>query len=81
MIMPATTAAIAGNPRPTINGTATAAGVPKPADPSINDPKSQAIIMTWMRRSGVMSENPRRIACIAPLCCRVLSKRIAPKIM
>ena len=40
MIMPATTAAIAGKPSPTISGTATAAGVPNPAEPSMNEPNS-----------------------------------------
>ncbi len=46
MIIPATTAAIAGKPNPTINGTATAAGVPNPAEPSINEPNNQATIIT-----------------------------------
>lgn len=44
--MPATTAAMAGNPSPASNGTHTAAGVPKPAEPSMNDPKSHAMMIT-----------------------------------
>ena len=46
MISAQTTAAIAGNPSPTNNGPTTAAGLPNPADPSINEPNNQAIIMT-----------------------------------
>ena len=59
MIMPAVTAAIPGKPNPTSNGTATAAGVPNPADPSMNEPNNQAMMMTCTRRSGVMlGESP-----------------------
>ena len=81
MIIPATTAAMAGKPSPTIKGTATAAGVPKPAEPSINEPNSQAMMMTCTRRSVLISAKPSRMACIAPLCRRVLSSRMAPKMM
>ena len=41
----AITAAIAGKPNPTNRGTATAAGVPNPAEPSMKDPNNQAIMM------------------------------------
>ena len=81
MIIPDTTAESGGNPSPTINGTATAAGVPKPAEPSIKVPNSQAITMTCTRRSGEISTKPRRMTCNAPLSRSVLSKRIAPKII
>ena len=46
MIIPAMTAPMAGNPSPTSRGTAMAAGVPKPAEPSMKEPNSQAIITT-----------------------------------
>ena len=46
MIIPAVTAAIPGKPSPTSSGTATAAGVPNPDAPSINEPNSQAIMIT-----------------------------------
>ena len=81
MIIPDITAAMPGNPRPTSNGTATAAGVPNPADPSMNEPKSQAMMITCTRRSGVMLVNPRRIARRAPLWWSVFRSRIAPKMM
>ena len=81
MIIPAVTAAMPGKPSPTRSGTATAAGVPKPADPSMNAPKSQAMMITCTRRSGVMSVKPCRIVRIAPLSCSVFSSRMAPKMM
>ena len=46
MIIPAITAASAGNLSPTSSGTATAAGVPKPAEPSIKEPNNQAMMIT-----------------------------------
>ena len=81
MIMPAMTAAMPGNPSPTSSGTATAAGVPNPAEPSMNEPNSQATMITCTRRSGVMFVKPCRIVLSAPLSCRVFSKRMAPKMM
>jgi hypothetical protein len=36
----------------TRRGAATAAGVPNPAEPSINDPKRKAMIMAWSRYSS-----------------------------
>jgi len=41
-----------GKPIESSSGATIAAGVPKPALPSINDPKSQATSTAWMRRSG-----------------------------
>ena len=81
MIIPATTAAIAGKPSPTMSGTVTAAGDPKPAAPSMNAPNSQAIRITCTRRSGEMFVNPFLITASAPLCLRVLSNRMAPKMI
>ena len=81
MIIPATTAAMAGNPRPTSKGTATAAGVPNPADPSINEPNNHAIMIACILRSGEMEVKPSRIDRIAPLSCRVFKRRMAPKMM
>ena len=46
IIIPATTAASAGKPKATKSGTHTAAGVPKPAEPSMNEPNSHAMMMT-----------------------------------
>ncbi len=81
IIIPATTAAIAGKPSPTISGTVTAAGVPNPAAPSINAPNSQAMMMTCTRRSAEMLVKPLRMTASAPLCLSVFSSRIAPKMM
>ncbi len=72
------TAAIGRNPSATRSGAVTAAGVPKPAAPSRNAPKSQAITMTCTRGSGEMRANPRRIAAIAPPAVRTLRSRMAP---
>ncbi len=81
MIIPDTTAAIAGKPKPTIKGTVTAAGVPKPAAPSMNAPNNQAIKMTCTRRSGEILVKPLRITASAPLYRRVFSNSMAPKMM
>ena len=81
MIIPAVTAAIAGNPRPTSSGTATAAGVPNPAAPSMNEPNNQAMMITCTRRSGEMLVKPARMVRSPPLSCNVFSSTIAPKIM
>ena len=72
------TAAIAGKPSPTNNGTATAAGVPNPAEPSINAPNNQAMMMTWTRRSDEMLVKPARMAYKPPLSCSVFKSAIAP---
>lgn len=75
------TAAMAGKPSPASNGTATAAGVPKPAEPSIKVPNSHAMIMTCTRRSAEMPVKPSRIVCSPPLSCSVLRSAMAPKMM
>ena len=67
------------NPSPTSNGTATAAGVPNPAEPSMNAPKSHAITMTCTRRSGVMLVKPFRIVLRAPLSLRVFKQQDGAK--
>ena len=79
--MPDITAASAGKPNPTSSGTATAAGVPKPAAPSMKEPNSQAMTITCTRRSGEMPVKPARIAARPPLSRRVFSSRMAPKTM
>ena len=81
MIMPQTTAGRAGKRSPIKSGTATAAGVPKPAAPSMNDPKSHATMMTWMRRSGEMPTKPARTTARPPLSFITFNNRMAPKMM
>ena len=81
IIMPTTTAASAGKPSATISGAATAAGVPKPEAPSMKQPNSQATMIACTRRSGLMPEKPLRIALMPPECLRVLSSRMAPKMI
>ena len=81
MIIPDMTAAIAGKPRATSRGTATAAGVPNPAAPSMKEPNNQAMMITWILRSGVMSVKACRMVLIAELSSNVFSSRIAPKTM
>ena len=80
-IMPSITAVIAGNPSATSNGAVIAAGVPNPDAPSIKLPKSQLMMTSCTRRSGVIVANPARIAVIAPECFSVLSRSIAAKMM
>jgi hypothetical protein len=41
--------------------------VPKPEAPSISEPNSQAMMITWTRRSRETLVKPRRIARMAPL--------------
>ena len=54
IIIPIITALAAGKPIATIRGAATAAGAPNPAAPSMNEPKSQAMITNCTRRSWLM---------------------------
>ena len=75
------TAARAGKPSERSKGAATAAGVPKPDAPSMNDPNSQATMMTCTRRSREISVNPRRIVAAAPLSRNVKSRTMAPKMI
>ncbi|MNC18528.1 hypothetical protein D3C75_664300 [compost metagenome] len=79
--MPSITAASAGKPMATSSGAAMAAGVPKPEAPSMKQPNSQAMMIAWMRRSGLMVAKPARIAVMPPECLRVLSSRMAPKMI
>ncbi len=80
-IMPNMTAVAAGNPSATSRGAATAAGVPNPAAPSMNEPNSHATMTTWTRRSSLMPLKLRRIAPTPPDRSRVCSSRMAPKMM
>ena len=79
--MPRITAASAGKPMATSSGAAMAAGVPKPEAPSMKQPNSQPMISAWIRRSGLMVAKPARIAVMPPECLRVLSSRMAPKMI
>ncbi len=81
MTSPTITAAMAGKPRASISGATTAAGVPKPEAPSMKLPKSQPMMIAWIRRSGVMSVKVARIVAMAPLPLRVASRSRAPKMM
>ena len=81
IIMPIITAPAAGKPMATMSGAATAAGVPNPAAPSINEPKSQAMITTWIRRSSLMPWNDLRMAATPPERSSVLRRRMAPKMI
>ncbi len=79
--MPISTAAMAGKPMATSRGAAIAAGVPKPEAPSMKQPNSQAMMMAWMRRSGLMVVKPARMAVMPPECFKVFSSRMAPKMI
>ena len=81
MIMPKVTAASAGKPTATISGPTTAAGVPKPEAPSMKQPNSQAIRMTWMRRSPDSPVKPVRMVPMPPEYFSVLSSSSAPKMI
>jgi hypothetical protein len=73
------TAAKAGKPKDSNNGATSAAGVPKPADPSINAPNSHATIIVWILRSCDIEAKPRLIVPSAPLSLSVNNKVSAPK--
>jgi hypothetical protein len=81
IIIPSITAAAAGNPRATRSGPATAAGVPKPAAPSMNDPNNHARMTTWTRRSSDISWKLLRMALTPPECSSVFKRSSAPKMM
>jgi hypothetical protein len=72
------TAASAGKPSDKRSGAAKAAGVPKPAAPSIKPPKNQAIIITCILRSGLIFVNPSLITASAPLSRSVKRSARAP---
>ncbi|GGD96254.1 hypothetical protein GCM10011412_37940 [Maribacter cobaltidurans] len=73
------TAASAGNPNDSNKGAAKAAGVPNPADASINEPKSHEMIIACILRSGDIALKPLFIAANAPHSLRVNNKVRAPK--
>ena len=77
----ATAAAIGGKPRPMSKGAAIAAGVPKPAAPSMNALKAKPMMTSWMRASSVMPLNMPWMRCIAPAAFSMFMRRIAPKMM
>ena len=79
--MPSSTAASAGKPIATSSGAAIAAGVPKPDAPSMKQPNSHAMMIAWMRRSGLIVAKPARIAVMPPEYFSVLSSRMAPKMI
>ena len=79
--MPSSTAAIAGKPIATSSGAAIAAGVPKPDAPSMKHPNSHAMMIAWIRRSGLIVANPARMAEMPPEYLSVFSSRIAPKMI
>jgi len=81
MISPHMTAAMAGKPRARSRGAATAAGVPNPEAPSMNDPNSQAMMIACTRRSGLTRVNAARMLDIAPDAVIVASRSRAPKTM
>ncbi len=47
----------------------------------MKQPNSQAMMMAWIRRSGLMVVKPARMAVMPPECLRVFSSRIAPKMI
>ena len=77
------TIAAANGGKPTLirSGAQSAAGVPKPAAPSIKPPKMKPMIIACKRASGVIPVNMRLIALIAPDLDKVFMIRIAPKII
>lgn len=78
MMSPTMTAAIAGNPSASMSGAATAAGVPKPEAPSMNEPNSQPMMIACTRRSAEMLSNPALMRSMAPEAMTVASSRSAP---
>ena len=76
-----TAAATGGTPNNTSSGAPIAAGVPKPALPSIKAPNNQQIIITCTRASALMLVKPARMVSMAPEYFRVLSRNTAPKMM
>ncbi len=81
IIIPIMTAAAAGNPIATIRGAATAAGVPKPAAPSMKAPKSQAMMTSWTRRSSESDRKLARITETPPDSSSVFRSSSAPKMI
>lgn len=74
-------AAKGGNPNPTNNGPAKAAGVTKPAAPSIKPPNIEQIIMACTHLSVVIPLNPLLIVAMTPESLMVFKIKIAPKMI
>ena len=47
----------------------------------MKQPNSQPMMIAWMRRSGLILAKPARIAVMPPEYFRVLSSRMAPKMI
>src|SRR6056297_1254205 len=73
-----TTAASGGNPSPTSSGPTMAAGVPKPAADSMNDPIRNTSNTTCTRRSSLIDVKPALMTSNAPVCLSVYRSKIAP---
>ena len=76
-----TTAATGGKPRLIIRGAANAAGVPKPAAPSIKDTNKNPTITACTRASGLIERKPLLMATIPPDIFSVFITKTAPKMM
>ena len=74
-------AAIGGAPRPITSGAQMAAGVPKPAAPSMKAAKAKPTITSWMRASSVMPLNMASMRRMAPASFSMFIRRIAPKMI
>ena len=74
-------AAIGGKPKPMSSGAAIAAGVPKPAAPSMKALNAKPTMTSWMRASSVMPLNMPWMRCMAPALSSMFISRIAPKMM
>ena len=70
-----------GKPRLISSGAASAAGVPKPAAPSMKAANTKPTMIAWMRRSGFTLLNTRWMAVTAPECLSVFMIRMAPRMM
>lgn len=73
------TAAIGENPSPTSKGAQITAGVPNPATPSMNAPKTNPIMIAYMRLSLVILLKLYFILSIAPLSSSVYKINSAPR--
>ena len=74
-------AAIGGKPRPMRSGAAMAAGVPKPAAPSMKALNAKPMMTSWMRASSVMPLNMPSMRRMAPASFSMFMRRMAPKMM
>ena len=62
-------------------GAQSAAGVPKPEEPSTKPAKTKPMRTAWMRASRVIELNIVLIEAMAPDCLSVFMRKIAPKMM